>query len=65
MTLCASASFEAIVPGSAVAEAAVNAKAIARAMTSAGAFRLVEREGGEELDRRPRERGRYVTSAAP
>src|SRR3954470_1544286 len=30
-------------------------------MTSAGALRLVERRGGWTLDRRPRERGRYVT----
>jgi hypothetical protein len=53
------------VPGSAVADAAVNARAKAKAMTSAGAFRLVELEGVGGLDRRPRERGRFVTSAAP
>jgi len=34
-------------------------------MTSAGAFRLVELEGGDSLDRRPRARGRFVTSTAP
>ena len=48
-----------------IAEAAVSARAKAKAMTSAGAFRLVEREGVRRLDRRPRPRGRFVTSTAP
>ena len=41
---------------------ALAAKSAANARTSAGAFRLVEREGGDLLDRRPPGRGRFVTS---
>jgi hypothetical protein len=51
--------------GSANAGTAANAKAATNAMTVAGAIRLVEREGGWMLDRRPPARGRYVTSTAP
>jgi hypothetical protein len=51
--------------GSANAGTAVSAKAETNAMTIAGAFRLVEQEGGWKLDRRPPGRGRFVTSTAP